>query len=175
LKRSEKTISSEETLIKREKLIGKEGSSKKAIERIVSVKEGWTLSIMAKQFYSIVNPTLVDLILEFNPEITDLNRIFVNQQIKIPRITEELFLIQTPNQSYKIYLGTFVDEQVGYSLKKNQVLKGKNLEVVPRNVSARDTWFRVLIGDFKTRKESLRAIRALRQQGLLPAFVASPK
>jgi general secretion pathway protein A len=175
LKRSEKTISSEETLIKREKLIGKEGSSKKAIERIVSVKEGWTLSTMAKQYYSIVNPTLVDLILEFNPEITDLNRIFVNQQIKIPRITEELFLIQTPNQSYKIYLGTFVDEQVGYSLKKNQVLKGKNLEVVPRNVSARDTWFRVLIGEFKTREESLRAIRALRQQGLLPAFVASPK
>jgi general secretion pathway protein A len=175
LKRSEKTIHLGELLINKEKFVGKEESPKKAIEGIVSVREGWTLSVLAKQYYNNVNPTLIDLILEFNPQITDLDRIFVNQQIKLPRITEELFLIQAPNQSYKVYLGTFSDEQFGYSLKRDLVLEGKNLEVVPHKVSPRDTWFRVLIGEFRTREESLRAIRALRQQGLLPAFVGSPK
>ena len=184
LKRSEKTFleetgsektSLEETLIRKEKSIEKEGSPRKATERIVSVKEGWTLSLLAQQYYNNVNPTLIDLILAFNPQITDLNRIFVNQQIKIPSITEELLLIQTSGQSYKIYLGTFNDEQFGHSLKENLVLKGKTLEVVPRKVSPQDTWLRVLAGEFKTREEGLRAIRALRQQDLLPAFVGSPR
>ena len=174
LKRSEKTFL-EETLIRKEKSIEKKGSPRKATGRIVSVKEGWTLSILAQQYYNHVNPTLIDLILEFNPQITDLNRIFVNQQIKIPSITEELLLIQTPGQNYKIYLGTFIDEQFVPSLKNNLVLKGKTLEVIPRKVSPQDTWLRVLAGEFKTREESLRAIRALRQQDLLPAFVGSPR
>ena len=173
LKRSEKTILLEEILIKKEKSIGKE--AKKATERVVSAKKGWTLSLLALQYYNNVNPTFIDLILEFNPQITDLNRIFVNQQIKIPSITEELFLIQAPNQSYKIYLGTFSDEQFGHSFRKTFVLKGKTLEVVPRKVSPQDTWLRVFAGEFKTREESLRAIQALIQQGLLPAFVGSPK
>jgi phage tail protein X len=162
-------------LKREEKSIGKEGPPRKATERIVSVKKGWTLSLLAQQYYNNVNPTLVDLILESNPQITDLNRIFVNQQIKIPSITEELLLIQTPGQSYKIHLGTFNDEQFVHSLKKNLFLKGKTLEVVPRKVSPQDTWLRVLAGEFKTREESLRAIRALRQQDLLPAFVGSPR
>ncbi len=160
-------------MIKKEKSIEKE--AKKATERIVSVRKGWTLSLLALQYYNNVNPTLIDLILEFNPQITDLNRIFVNQQIKIPSIIEELFLIQAPNQSYKIYLGTFSDEQFGHSFRKTLVLKGKTLEVVPRKVSPQDTWFRVFAGEFKTKEESLRAIQALIQQGLLPAFVGSPK
>ena len=162
-------------LKREEKSIGKEGSPRKATERIVSVKKGWTLSLLAQQYYNNVNPTLVDLILESNPQITDLNRIFVNQQIKIPSITEELLLIQTPGQNYKIHLGTFNDEQFVHSLKNNLVLKGKTFEVVPRKVSPQDTWLRVLAGEFKTREESLRAIRALRQQDLLPAFVGSPR
>ena len=42
--------------------------------------------------------------------------------------------------------------------------------IVPRKVSSRHTWFRVFAGEFATRQECLETIRALRQQGLLPAF-----
>ncbi len=178
-KRSEKTIPLGKMLIKKEKPAekppGKDRSPEKPAERIVSVEKGRTLSSLAQQYYNNVNPTLIDLILEFNPEITDLNRIYISQEIKLPRITEELFLIQAPNQSYKIYLGTFGDEQPGYALRNNPILKGKNLEVLPHKVSPRDTWFRVLIGEYKTREEGLKVIRALRGQGLLPAFVGSSK
>jgi general secretion pathway protein A len=175
LKLPERTFRLEEILTKEERPFGKERSPNKAAERIVSVKAGWTLSSVALQYYNNVNPTLLDLILEFNPQITDLNLIFVSQQIKIPSITEELLLTQAPDQSYKIYLGTFSDEQSVLPLKNSVILKGKNLEVIPRKVSPQETWLRVLAGEFKTKEEGLRAIRALKQQGFLPAFVGSPK
>ncbi len=175
LKKSEKTASLEKILIKKEESTKKNRSAGKSVEGIVSVEKGCTLSLLAQQYYNKVNPTLVDLILEFNPQITDLNRIFVNQQIRIPGITEQLLLVQTPRQTYKIYLGTFTNEQFAHSLKNNPALKGKNLEIVPRKVSPQDTWLRVFVGEFETREESLRVIRALRQQELLPAFVGSPR
>jgi hypothetical protein len=162
-KRIERTVSLEVRLLQ-------EGIS----TRIVSIKEGWTLSFLAQQYYNSVNPTLLDLILEFNPQITDLNLIFVNQQIKIPSITEELFLIQVPDQRYRIYLGTFSNEESAHSLRENQVLKGKGFLIVPRKVSPQHNWFRVLAGEFTTREEGLETIRTLRQQGVLPAFGRSP-
>ena len=161
-KRSERTVSLERGLLQK-------GNS----TRTVSIKKGWTLSFLAQQYYDSVNPTLLDLILEFNPQITNLNLIFVNQQIKIPSVTEELLLIQGPDQRYGIYLGTFRDKESVHSLKENPVLKGKSFQIVPRKVSPRHTWFRVLAGEFATKQESLETIRALRQQGLLPVFEGS--
>jgi general secretion pathway protein A len=175
LKRNEKTVPLEKGSIKKEKPAEKGRPPEKPTERIVSVEKGWTLSSLAQQYYHDVNPTLIDLILRFNPEITDLNRIFVSQQIKIPDITEGLLLIQASDQSYRIYLGTFDNEQAGYALGKTPILKGKNLEVVPHKVSPRATWFRVFIGNYKTREESLKIIQTLRRQGLLPAFAGSSK
>ncbi len=178
-KKIERTIPLGKMLVRKERPTEKpterERSPEKPAERIVSVERGWTLSSLAQRYYNNVNPTLIDLILEYNPEITDLNLIYINQQIKLPHITEELFLIQSSNQSYKIYLGTFGDEQTGYALKSNSILRGKNFEVVPHKVSSRATWFRVLIGEYKTRDEGLKVIQALRRQGLLPAFVGSRK
>jgi general secretion pathway protein A len=150
-------------------------SLEKPAERIVSVREGWNLNLMARQYYHTVNPTLLDLILEFNPQITDLNRIFIDQQIKMPTLTEDLILLKTPDHKYKIHLGTFSGERPVQPFKNNPVLKGKRIEIVSRRVTPRDTWFRVLAGEYQSKEEGLKVIRALRQQGLLPAFAASPK
>jgi len=174
-KRNERTTTLEAKLLEKEKSTGKERAVLKPTERVVSAKKDWTLSFLAHQYYNDVNPTLLDIILEFNPIITDLNRIFVNQQIQIPSITEDLLLIQAPDQNYKIYLGTFIDEQSFHSLKSRPVLKGRNFEILPRKVTPKITWLRVIAGEFKTRDEGLKTIRTLRQQGLLPAFAGSPK
>ena len=175
LEKREKTIPLEKVLIKKEKPTEKSRSPEKPAERIVTVKKGWTLSSLTQQYYNNVNPTLIGLILEFNPQVTDLNRIYINQQIKLPRITEELLLIQASNQSYKIYLGTFGNEQISSAFRNNPILKGKNIELLPQKVSPQETWFRVIVGEYKTREESVKVIQALRGQGLLPAFTGSPK
>ena len=94
----------------------------------------------------------------------------MNQQIKIPNITEELFLIQGPDQRYRIYLGTFSNQESAHSLRENPVLKGKGFLIVPHKVSPQHKWFSVLAGEFTTREECLETIRTLRQQGLLPVL-----
>lgn len=168
--RREAAIPLEGRLLQKEAFTEKEKPMERPTERVVSVKKGWTLSLLAQQYYGNVNPTLLDLILELNPQITDLNRIFVDQQIRIPSLQEERFLIQAPDQSYRIHLGTFSDKEVVASFKDSQALRGKSFQIIPRKVSPQHTWFRVLAGEFATRQESLKAIQTLRQQGLLAAF-----
>jgi general secretion pathway protein A len=156
---------------------GKEkgGPPEKSGERIVSVKEGWNLSFLAREYYHAANPTLVDLILQFNPQISDLNRIFVGQQIRVPFLTEGLFLVENTAGTYKIHLGTFNDRRLIPAFPARSVLKNKKIEIVPREVSPQVIWFRVMAGEFGTQEEGLRALRTLRQQGLLPAFAGFPR
>jgi general secretion pathway protein A len=151
----------------------KETPSGKSGSRTVSIKGGMKISSLAKQYYLAANPTLVDFILEFNPQIVDLNRISIDQQIQIPAITPHLLLSKTSDQSYQIHLGTFEDRRKVEVYKNIPFLKDKKFEVVPRKVSPKMTWFRIMVGDFKTAEEGLGIIDTLRKQGQLPAFAGS--
>jgi len=46
------------------------------------------------------------------------------------------------------------------------------VDVIPRNVSPEETWYRVEIGPFDTKEAVLEAIRSLKEKGLLPLFEA---
>ncbi len=148
----------------------KEPPSEKPEGRTVSVKQGENISFLAKQYYHALNPTLLDFILEFNPQIVDLNRISIGQQIHLPAITPYLLLNKTSDQTYQIRLGTFDDQRKIEVYKNMPVLKNRKFEVVVRRVSPEVSWFRIMVGDFKTEEEGLGAIQALRTQGQLPAF-----
>ena len=148
------------------------GISKKEEWEGISVKAetGWTLFFLAKRHYGAANSTLVDLILEANPQITDVARIQLNQAIKIPRINEDLLLSQTSPQSYRIHLGTFADQSQVRIFQNEPLLAGKKLETLSRKVSSQMTWYRILAGEFKNKEEAVKTIQALKQKGLLPAF-----
>jgi ribosome biogenesis GTPase A len=117
-----------------------------------------------------MNPTLIDLILEANPQITDMNLIQLNQPIKIPKIQEELLLARAPHQTYKIHLGTFADRSQVRIFQDEPLLSGKKLEIVPREVSPRETWYRIFAGEFETKEEAVKMIQTLKQKGLLASF-----
>ena len=136
----------------------------------VKVETGWTLSFLARRHYRAANPTLVDLILEANPRITDVNRIRVNQVITIPRIKEDLLLSRTSAQSYRIHLGTFADQSQVRIFQNEPLLGRKKLETLPRKVSPQETWYQIFAGEFKKEEEAVETIQALKQKGLLPAF-----
>lgn len=137
---------------------------------MIEVKSGWTLSHLALHYYQAVNPTILDFILEANPQIHDLNLIVPKQMIKVPKITEESLLLHSSGEAYKIHLGTFKNAQEAQSYRDKPIFKEKNLEVFPRRVSSRQTWFKVLMGEFKTKEEALRSIRVLKEENLLPLF-----
>jgi general secretion pathway protein A len=145
------------------------------LKKVVAVKEGQTVSQLTQKYYGRADLTLIDFLLELNPEITNVHLIMVDQEIRIPHITEELLVIRSPDHTYKIHAGTFETPDPAEFYNKEPALKGKNIETLPRNVSPRETWYRVVIGDFDNKDEVLKMISLLKEKGLLPAFGGFPK
>ena len=141
--------------------------------KIVKVQKGWTLSLLAQRYYQSTDLTFLDLILEANPQITNANIIYINDEIKIPGVTEESLLIQSPEHKYKIYIGTFKSPQLSKEYENLSALKGKKLRVLPRKVSQKETWYRVFAENFETKEKGVEAIRILKGKGLLPALSGS--
>ena len=145
----------------------------KQVWKIVKVKAGWSLSTLTQQYYQSMDLYLLDLVLEANPQITDADSIQVNDEIRLPRITEEAFLIPSADRTYKIHLGTFSHPRFLKNFENQPALKGKKFEVVPRKVSPRGTWYRIIAGDFADKEEGLKVIRMLKAKKLMPVFSVS--
>ncbi len=141
--------------------------------KFVKVKEGWNLSALAQQYYQSTDLYFLDLLLEFNPQITNANLIHVNDEIKIPRVKEEILLIPSIDRTYKIHLGTFKHPKLPKNLENHPSLKGKILQIIPRKVSPQETWYRIFVGSFVNMEEGLKVIRTLKTMGLLPVFPPS--
>ncbi|OGP69494.1 MAG: hypothetical protein A2169_10340 [Deltaproteobacteria bacterium RBG_13_47_9] len=146
-----------------------------ALEEVVIVEKGQTISSLSQKYYRMTNPTLLDLILDFNPEITDAALIQVNQKIKIPKIAKEWMISQSLDRTCKIHLGTFWTPDFVKPYKNEPALKGKEIEVLPRKVTPQDTWYRVVVGNFGNKDEALRMIDLLKEKRLLPLFGDTPK
>lgn len=145
--------------------------AEKPIEKFVKVKEGDTLSSLSKKYYNQVNITLIDRILMSNPEITNPNLIKTNQTIRIPDITEDSLIIEFPDRTFKVHLGTFLQAETAKQYRDEAGLKGKEIEIISRKPSPQETWYMAVAGKFDSREECLKAIRILRSKGLLPAFI----
>jgi general secretion pathway protein A len=144
-------------------------------EDLIVVKEGWTFSLLASQYFSALNKSLLDILLEANPQIMDMNLIFAGQKIKIPNITEESLLRRGPDNRYYIILGAFARAGEIRAYEGEPNLRGKNLKVVSRPVSPRETWYRIVAQGFETREEALGSIRALKEKRLLPLLECLPR
>ncbi len=141
-------------------------------EKIVTVKKGWTLSLIAQQHYGVVNPTVLDILLQHNPQITDVNFIFADEPIKIPALTEERFLGRDADGKYHIDLGTFGDRRSMQALIQHPLLQGKAFKTTLRIASGDVVWYRMTVPGFPSREEALLTLRRLKEEGVLPAFAA---
>ena len=145
------------------------------LREVVTVKEGQTISQLTQKYYGRADLTLIDFLLELNPEITNVHLIMVDQKIRIPHITEELLIIPYPDHTYKIHAGTFETPDPAKLYSNEPELKGKKMEIFPRKVSSRETWYRVMIGKFDNKDEVLKMVSLLKKKGVLPAFGGFPK
>ncbi len=143
---------------------------KQELNEVIVVKRGENLSLVANKYYHVANPTLIDLILQSNPEITNANLITVDQRIRIPRITEESLVSQSPDQAFKVHVGTFWSSELPKLYHDEPALNGKDIEIISLKVSPTDIFYRVLVGTFKDRDEALNMVVVLKKKGLLPAF-----
>jgi len=147
----------------------------KKVKDVVIVARGETIFSLCKKYYNHVNLSLADHILAFNPEISNPHFIRVRQKITIPEITEESLLIPTPGGGFQIRLGTYYGRpEATLPYRMEPVLKGKEIEVLPQEMGARETWYQARAGKFASREEGLAAIQALRKTGKLPIFAGTP-
>lgn len=141
-----------------------------SLKKIAAVKKGQTISQLTQEYYGMVNLTLIDLLLELNPAITNVHLILVDQEIKIPNITEALLLIQSPDHTYQIHAGTFDASDAAKFYSDERISQGRKIEILPRKVSPNETWHRAVIGKFDNKDEALKMVYLLKEKGLLPAF-----
>ncbi len=145
-------------------------SEQDKLMKMVTIKKGYTLSHLAEIHYGRVNTTLMGLILDLNPGITNVHLILVDQEIKIPRIAKELLIVRSADHIYNIQVGTFETPDFRRFYVNEPALKGREVKIFPRKVSPEETWYRVVVGPFGNKEECLGVIDLLKAKGLLPAF-----
>jgi len=141
----------------------------------IIIKTGQSISRLAGKHYGMSNTTINDLILDSNPEITNANLISVNQKVRMPKITEGSLIIQSSDRTYKINVGTFWSPKSAEFYRGEPSLKGKEIEILARKATHKETWYRVVVGKFDSEDEVLKVISILKERNLLPLFGAAPK
>jgi len=134
------------------------------------VKAGDSLYTLAAQNYRVANTSVVDRILEANPQISNPNKLLANLPVRLPDITEESLVVETGDGTYRIRLGTFLKAEYSGFLQGEPALRGKQIEIVPRRLATGETWYRALAGKYATREEGLKVVRELKGKGLSPYF-----
>jgi general secretion pathway protein A len=140
------------------------------IKKTVIVKKGENIYTLAARNYGVANTSVVDQILEVNPQIPSSHRLLVNQRVSLPDITEESLALKTGDGSYQIRLGTFLKPEYSNFLKGEPALRGKEIKIIPRKLPGGENWYRAVAGNFTTREEGLKVIRELNAKGLSPYF-----
>ncbi|MGE5253702.1 MAG: AAA family ATPase [Planctomycetaceae bacterium] len=140
------------------------------IKKTVTVKPGENIYSIAAHNYHVANTSVVDQILEVNPQIVNSRKLFANQQLSLPDITEESLLIAIGDGAFQVRLGAFLKPQYANFLKEEPVLRGKGVQIIPRKLPGGETWYRAVAGKFSTREEGLKVIRELKAKGLSPYF-----
>lgn len=141
---------------------------------VVEAKSGMNLSSLTLKYYNEKNETLMDAILELNPKITNPNLILIKQKIILPKITESLLVKKSSDGMFHVHLATFPNTREATRYIENNNLKEKNVEIVRRQVSQTQTWYRVLAGPYASRDEALKFIEEKKRNGLLPFLKKTP-
>ena len=135
--------------------------------RAVLKEEGGSLYSLSLRYYQKANETLFDLILQANPNITDVRQINDDQEIILPIITPESYITRVSGGLYRVHVGTFETTEMAnlYSDKVSDLKKVLILE--SHKFSPQDTWCRLMASSFTDKGEALKTVNLLREQGII--------
>ena len=160
----------ESSSLQRDAALPAPAKGKQQLTEVIVAKRGETLFLLAKNYYHVAHPTLIDVILQSNPEITNADLIKVGQKIRIPKITEESLVSQSPDHTFKIHVGTFWSSELSKLYRDEPALKGKTIEIIPLKVIPTEILYRVMVGNFQNKDEALNMVFFLKKKGLLSSF-----
>ena len=130
-------------------------------------EEGGSLSSLALKHYRRANETLFDIILQANPGITDVRQIHEDQKITAPVINSASYIKKVSDGMYQVHVGTYQTPDLAPLYSSKVINLGKKLLIQPHKFSSKDIWYRVMIGDFKSKEEALRTVNLLKELAII--------
>jgi phage tail protein X len=135
---------------------------------------GGSLYTLALKHYQRADETIFDLILQANPALTDIRQIHDDQKITLPAITSESYIKKITDGIYQVHVGTFEKMDVVGTYSDKVIDLGKSILIQPHRFSSKDIWYRVLLGNFKSKGEALKTVTFLNKKGIIyipPKFI----
>ncbi len=120
----------------------------------VIIPRGSSIYKIASETYGANTALGVDLIKEFNPEIKDLNRVFVGQPLLLPSLTPGTLLRKQPDGSYRLIARTFYRLPRAGEYVARLRNEGYQVTITPRKVTDNLLLYRVEIGGLKGFEEA---------------------
>ena len=130
-------------------------------------EEGGSLYFLSLKHYQRANETLFDLILQANPNITDVRKINDDQEIVLPIITPESYIKKVSYGMYRVYVGTFETSEMANLYSDKVWGLGKALILESHKFSPKDTWHRLMMSSFTSKGEALKTVNLLSEQGII--------
>jgi phage tail protein X len=146
-----------------------------SIKKTIKVQKGDTIHSLARKYYQTDNRSIIDLLLQANPQIKDAGIIKPNERFTLPDITASSLILQYGKSDYKIHLATYANPAAAYAYQKEPVLKDLKIEVIPYTMAPRGGFYRIVAGPVKSRSQCLNLIAQLRKKKLLPALAPAAK
>jgi general secretion pathway protein A len=128
----------------------------RAKAREVVVAPGEVFSAVITRNYGRAELTLIDFVKSANPDVTSIDVLRTGQRLKLP-VYEPGKLVEKAHEGrYRLHLMTTWDnqDQVLQKLRSAVAKLGRQVTVVPINMTQRETAYRVLVGDFGDRREA---------------------
>jgi len=112
------------------------------------VKSGDTVIEMALRVYGRANEKIIDLVRQKNPEIEDIDRISVGQEIVFPPLETA-----GKKSTFTVHLASFKAFESAREYFQELVGNGYEAYIIPANDPVKGTIFRVALGSFQSRKD----------------------
>ena len=128
----------------------------------VIIPRGSSIYKIASETYGANTALGVDLIKEFNPEIKDLNRVFVGQALLLPSLTPGTLLRKQPDGSYRLIATTFYRLPRAGEYVARLRNEGYQVTLTPRKITDNLLLYRVEIGGLKGFEEAHHTWLAMR-------------
>ena len=124
--------------------------------REVVVAPGEVFSAVVTRNYGRAELTLIDFVKSANPDVTSIDVLRMGQRLKLPVYEPGKLVEQADGARYRLHLMTTWDnqDQVLQKLRSAVAKLGRQVTVVPINMTQRETAYRVLVGDFGDRREA---------------------
>jgi phage tail protein X len=145
------------------------------INKTIKFQKGDTIYSLARKYYQTDNRTIIDLLLQANPQIKNAGIIKPNEPFRLPDITASALILQSGDNDYKIHLATYANPAAAYAYRNEPVLKDLKIEVIPYTKAPRGGFYRIVAGSFKNRQDCLPVINQLKDKKLLPALAPAAK